>query len=373
MSGMAACSHALGALEAAPLRAAAAASSSGCRSLGVRLGGTQQLRSTAIRWQASARRCVGVRAQQVLTEDAPQAKPDAAGFDFKQYMQKQATAVQRALDEAVPLQYPEKVHESMRYSLLADGKRIRPMLCIAASELVGGTQDQAMPTACAVEMIHCMSLIHDDLPSMDNDDFRRGQPTNHKVYGDAMAILAGDALLSLAFEHPARETKGVAAERVVRVIVELGKAVGSQGLVAGQVVDLASEGDPSVGVETLQYIHEHKTAALLEASVVGGAIAGGASDIDIERLRKYAKCIGLAFQVIDDILDVTKSTEELGKTAGKDIAQNKATYPSLLGLERSREIAHELISDAKAQLASYEPLKAAPLIALADYIASRQK
>jgi geranylgeranyl diphosphate synthase, type II len=296
----------------------------------------------------------------------------ARSFDFKIYMGERAALIDEALDRAVPLQYPEVILESMRYSLLAGGKRVRPALCLAACEMVGGTIDAAMPTACALEMIHTMSLIHDDLPSMDNDDFRRGKPTNHKVYGEEIAILAGDALLSLSFEYIARETRGVAPERVLQVVVEVGKAVGAEGLVAGQVVDIKSEGQPGVGLDTLQYIHEHKTAALLEAAVVCGALLGGAGPSDVEKLRRYSKAIGLAFQVVDDILDITATTEELGKTAGKDLAVAKATYPSLVGLERSREIANELIEDAKAQLSEYEPAKAAPLLALAEYIRARK-
>ena len=294
-----------------------------------------------------------------------------AGFDFNQYMGQRAKLIDAALDKSVPMQYPDVIHESMRYSLLAGGKRVRPALCLASCELVGGSIDQAMPTACALEMIHTMSLIHDDLPSMDNDDFRRGKPTNHKVYGEEMAILAGDALLSLSFEYIARETKGVDAQRVLEVIVEVGKSVGSEGLVGGQVVDIKSEGDSSVGLDTLKYIHEHKTAALLESAVVSGAILGGAAQEDLDRLRKYSRSIGLAFQVVDDILDITATTEELGKTAGKDLQVAKATYPSLVGLERSREIAEELIAEAKAQLVSYDPAKAAPLYALAEYIKVR--
>jgi geranylgeranyl diphosphate synthase type II len=271
------------------------------------------------------------------------------------------------------MQYPELVNESMRYSLLAGGKRVRPALCLAAAELVGGSVEQAMPSACAMEMIHTMSLIHDDLPSMDNDDFRRGVPTNHKKFGEDIAILAGDALLSLSFEYIARETRGVDPAQVLRVVVETGKAVGAEGLVAGQVVDIKSEGQAEkVGLSTLQYIHEHKTAALLEASVVSGAIVGGAAEEDIARLRTYARNIGLAFQVVDDILDITQTTEQLGKTAGKDLASSKTTYPSILGLDQSRQVAQDLIADAKAALSGYDPAKAAPLIGLAEYILGRQ-
>lgn len=288
-------------------------------------------------------------------------------------MRSRAFAVNEALDKAVPMKYPEKIHEAMRYSLLAGGKRVRPCLCIAACELVGGSMETAMPAACSMEMIHTMSLIHDDLPCMDNDDFRRGKPTCHKVYGDDTAVLAGDALLSFAFEHIARATtKKVPAERVLRVLADLGTAVGAEGLVAGQIVDIASENDPTVGLDQLEYIHLHKTAALLEVSVISGAILGGASEEEIARLRNYAQYIGLGFQVVDDILDCTKTTEELGKTAGKDEAVNKATYPKFLGLEKSKELAAELIRKAKAELSVFDQRKAAPLLGLADFIAYRQ-
>lgn len=286
-------------------------------------------------------------------------------------MAQRADLVNKALDQAVPLSHPEELYDSMRYSLLAGGKRVRPALCLAACELVGGNVEVAMPAACAMEMIHTMSLIHDDLPSMDNDDFRRGRPTNHKVYGEDMAILAGDAMLTFAFEHIARATKGCAPERVVRVICELGRCSGAAGLVGGQVVDIKSE-NKDVGLEVLQYIHLHKTAALLEASVVCGAIVGGASDEVVEKLRKYALNIGLAFQVIDDILDVTQSTEVLGKTAAKDLASNKTTYPKLLGIEESRKVADNLIQEAVQQLEGFDKEKAAPLVALAKYIGYRQ-
>lgn len=299
-----------------------------------------------------------------------------AEIDFAKYVKEKNAAIEQALSDSVPTIYPERLHESMRYSLLAGGKRIRPCLAIAACEMVGGMQEVVMPTACALEMIHTMSLIHDDLPMMDNDDFRRGVPTNHKVYGEEMAILAGDALLSHAFEHIARETKGVPAEKILRVIADVGKCVGSEGLVGGQVVDIESEGlameGKPVSLETLKYIHAHKTGALLETAVVSGAILGGGTEEDIERLGKYAYDIGLAFQVVDDILDCTATSEELGKTAGKDVAVGKATYPSLLGLEESQRIADELIKSAKEQLSVYDQKKAAPLIGLADYIKNRK-
>lgn len=293
------------------------------------------------------------------------------GFDFAAYMLDRAELVNKALDTCMPLKYPDTLTDSMRYSLLAGGKRVRPALCLAACELVGGDIQSALPTACAMEMVHTMSLIHDDLPSMDNDDFRRGRPTNHKQYGEDIAILAGDAMLAYAFEHIARSTKGVAPDRVLRVICELGRASGMEGLVAGQVVDIQSE-NQAVGLDVLKYIHEHKTAALLEAAVVCGAIVGGASDDVVEKLRRYALNIGLAFQVIDDILDVTQTTEMLGKTAAKDLAVNKTTYPKLLGIDKSREVAEQLIREAIQQLDGYEPARAAPLVALAKFIGYRQ-
>jgi len=252
----------------------------------------------------------------------PATRRHADGFDFNSYVARQAKQVEAALSASCPQQYPETINEAMRYSLLAGGKRIRPLLCLAACEMVGGDPAVAMPTACALEMIHTMSLIHDDLPSMDNDDFRRGKPTCHKVYGEEIAILAGDALLSRSFEYIARATVGVPAERVLRVICDVGKAVGSEGLVAGQVVDIQMEGNggQGAGLQTLQYIHAHKTGALLEAAVVAGAVLGGADEAQVQRLGRYAQNIGLAFQVVDDILDVTATSEELGKTAGKDVA-----------------------------------------------------
>ncbi|KAG2305627.1 hypothetical protein Bca4012_085155 [Brassica carinata] len=295
-------------------------------------------------------------------------------FDFKSYMIRKAESVNAALDVCVPLLQPLTIQEAVRYSLLAGGKRVRPLLCLAACELVGGDEATAMSAACAVEMIHTSSLIHDDLPCMDNADLRRGKLTNHKVYGEDMAVLAGDALLALAFEHMSVVSNGlVAPERTVRAVIELAKAIGTKGLVVGQVVDLSSEGinPDDAGLERLEFIHLHKTAALLEAAAVLGVIMGGGTEEEIERLRKYARCIGLLFQVVDDILDVTKSTEELGKSAGKDVIAGKLTYPRLIGLENARELAEKLSREAEAQLRAFDPNKAAPLVALASYIASR--
>ena len=239
-------------------------------------------------------------------------------------------------DRSLVPERPESLREAMRYSLLAGGKRLRPILCLAACELAGGDAAQAMPTAVALEMIHTMSLIHDDLPAMDDDDLRRGRPTNHKVYGEAVAILAGDALLTRAFEMVALRSPGVPPERLLKVVGELSLVAGAPGLVGGQVVDLESEGK-EVDLETLEYIHLHKTGALLSACVITGAMIGGADDELIAALRVYARGIGLAFQIIDDILDITASSEVLGKTAGKDLIADKTTYPKLLGLEESRK------------------------------------
>ncbi|XVF20615.1 hypothetical protein REPUB_Repub12eG0016100 [Reevesia pubescens] len=289
---------------------------------------------------------------------------------FEEYMADKGKQVNKALIKAIPLKHPIQIHEAMRYSLLAAGKRVRPVLCIASCELVGGDETLAMPMACAVEMIHTMSLIHDDLPCMDNDDLRRGKPTNHKVFGEETAILAGDALLSLAFEHVASMTKNVSPYQVVRAIAELGSAVGSGGLVGGQIVDLQSEGK-EVSLKVLEYIHLHKTAKLLEASVVCGAIIGGGNESDIERVRNYARSIGLLFQVVDDILDVTKSSAELGKTAGKDLESDKATYPKLMGLDNAKKFAAELMIQAVDELAYFDPERAAPLYHLAKFIFDR--
>lgn len=228
----------------------------------------------------------------------------------------------------------------------------------------------AMPTACALEMIHTMSLIHDDLPAMDNDDYRRGKLTNHKVYGEAIAILAGDGLLAYAFEFIAAQTQNVPPQQVLQVIAQLGRAVGAAGLVGGQVVDLESEGVSEVSEETLTFIHTHKTGALLEASVVCGAMLAGATASDLLRFSRYAQNIGLAFQIVDDILDITATQEQLGKTAGKDVQAQKVTYPSLWGIEESERRARQLVEAAKAELATFGE-KAQPLLAIADFITSR--
>lgn len=305
----------------------------------------------------------------VVTDNHPQP------FNLKNYLAERQAQVEAALNQAFSVIYPEKIYESMRYSLMAGGKRLRPILCLATCELMGGTLEMSMPTACALEMIHTMSLIHDDLPAMDNDDYRRGKLTNHKVYGEDIAILSGDGLLAYAFEHIAIHTRQVPAEQLLQVVARLGRAVGAAGLVGGQVVDLESEGRSDVTLETLDFIHRHKTGALLEASVVCGAILSGATDSEVQRLSKYAQNIGLAFQIIDDILDITATQEELGKTAGKDLQAQKVTYPSFWGIEESKRQANQLVAAAKAELKPFEErtqLLTQPLLALADYIIARK-
>jgi geranylgeranyl diphosphate synthase type II len=298
---------------------------------------------------------------------------DPSALAFQAYLQQAGARVEQALDASLGPERPESLREAMRYSLLAGGKRLRPILCLAACELAGGDSELAMPTAVALEMIHTMSLIHDDLPAMDNDDLRRGRPTSHKVYGEAHAILAGDALLTRAFEMVALRSPGVPAERLLAVVGELSLAAGAPGLVGGQVVDLESEGK-QVSLDTLEYIHLHKTGALLRACVLCGALVAGASETLLAALRTYARGIGLAFQIIDDILDVTASSEVLGKTAGKDLSADKTTYPKLLGLEESRQRADALVAEAKQALEPYGAQgKAAPLLALADFITSRDR
>ncbi|AFY71721.1 farnesyl-diphosphate synthase [Thalassoporum mexicanum PCC 7367] len=305
------------------------------------------------------------------TVDSQTTKLD--NFDMAAYLAERKVIVEQALDRSIAVTYPETIYEAMRYSLMAGGKRLRPILTLAACELLGGSIEVAMPTACAMEMIHTMSLIHDDLPAMDNDDFRRGKPTNHKVYGEDMAILAGDGLLAYAFEYIADRTPSpdhTTAKQVLRVIAHLGHAVAATGLVGGQVVDLECEGKTDTTAETLTFIHMHKTAALLEACVSCGAILAGATAIDLQRLSTYANNIGLAFQIIDDILDITATAEQLGKTAGKDLAAQKVTYPSLWGIPTSQAKAQALVEEANAQLDPYGNA-AMPLKAIANFITAR--
>lgn len=283
-------------------------------------------------------------------------------------------ATQRAVDSALKNYLPPAntkpatIHQAMRYSIFAGGKRLRPILCIAVAEACGGRIENALPAACSVEMVHTYSLIHDDLPAMDNDDFRRGKPTNHKVYGEAIAILAGDALLTLAFEilASAPPTKRYLVAEQIR---ELAQASGSRALIAGQVADLEAEGK-KITPKELRFIHNAKTAALLTSSIRLGAMSANANNTQLAALTTFAQNLGLAFQVIDDILDVTQTSAKLGKSAGKDITAQKATYPSVLGLEKSRKEAHRLTNLSLTALETFG-VQADRLRALANYLLQR--
>jgi geranylgeranyl diphosphate synthase, type II len=257
----------------------------------------------------------------------------------------------------------------MRYSVLAGGKRIRPILCLETARIFASDVSPAFYPACAIEFIHTYSLIHDDLPALDNDDLRRGKPTCHKKFGDAIAILAGDALLTKAFETIAAAP--VDPPRCVAMLTEVATAAGTvNGMVGGQVADLEAEGK-AASPTILEYIHRSKTAALIRASVTSGALCAGATVEDVARLRRFGENIGWAFQVTDDILDVEESSAALGKTAGKDIAQQKATYPAVFGLERSHEIANDLATRAVGELASYGD-KAERLRDIAEFLVLRR-
>jgi geranylgeranyl diphosphate synthase type II len=278
--------------------------------------------------------------------------------------------VEQSLEQLLPAANipPASIHQAMRYSVFAGGKRVRPILCLEAARIFNPDIAPALPVASAFEFIHTYSLIHDDLPALDNDDLRRGKPTCHKQFTEALAILAGDALLTLAFEVLA--TAPLEAERRAAVLAEVARAAGTRGMVGGQVADIEAEGK-SVTAEQLEYIHRSKTAALIRAAVVAGALCGGAGAADAERLREFGENIGWAFQVVDDILDIEETSAALGKTAGKDQAQNKATYPALFGLERSHEFASQLAAKAMAALEPYGE-RAANLRALGEFIASRR-
>ena len=293
-------------------------------------------------------------------------------FDLPQFLASRTDAVNRALDRFLPSENtkPATIHKAMRYSLFAGGKRMRPALCLAAAEACGGSDAAALPLACAVECIHTYSLIHDDLPAMDNDDFRRGKPTNHKVFGDGIAVLAGDALLTQAFEIAA-QAKGWPRYPHRTIILEIAKASGSLQLVAGQVADLEGEGK-KISANELRYIHERKTSALLCCSVRLGGMSANCTAAQLKALTDFGYHVGLAFQVIDDILDVTQTSEQLGKTAGKDTKSHKATYPAIVGLEKSRQIAGELTDKAFAALKPFKG-RAVALEALAEFLLKRDR
>jgi len=293
-------------------------------------------------------------------------------FDLQAYLTDRTAAVDRALDRFLPeaTTRPATIHKAMRYSLFAGGKRMRPALCLAAAEACGGLADDCLPLACAVECIHTYSLIHDDLPAMDNDDYRRGKLTNHKVFGEGIAILAGDALLTQAFEIAA-QCKGWPRYPHRDVLLEIAQAAGSLQLIAGQVADLEGEGK-KISAEQLKYIHERKTSALLCCSARLGGMSANCTAAQLRALTDFGYNVGLAFQIIDDILDLTQTTEQLGKTAGKDTKAQKATYPAIVGLEKSRKIAQQLTDRAFDALKIFRG-KAVALEALAMYLLQRDR
>jgi geranylgeranyl diphosphate synthase type II len=299
------------------------------------------------------------------------AHPTSAAMKLPDFFEEDRVVVDAALEQFLPPEStrPASIHQAMRYSVFAGGKRIRPILCLETARIFTPDIAAALHPACAIEMIHTYSLIHDDLPALDNDDLRRGKPTCHKKFGEAAAILAGDALLTLAFETISATP--VAAAQSVAIVKEVSSAAGTiNGMVGGQVADIEAERQ-KIQPEMLEYIHRSKTAALIRASVTSGALCAAALADDVARLRRFGETIGWAFQVTDDILDVEESSAALGKTAGKDIAQQKATYPAIHGLQRSHEIAHDLATRAIAELAPYGDA-AGRLRAIAEYLVLRR-
>jgi geranylgeranyl diphosphate synthase, type II len=294
--------------------------------------------------------------------------------DIQRYLQEQKALVDDALARYLPREenYPQAIFQAMRYSVFAGGKRVRPILAIAGAEAIGGTAEDVLPLACALECIHTYSLIHDDLPALDNDDYRRGRLTNHKVFGEANAILAGDALLTFAFElmGDARHWRHFVPARVVQVMHEVAYAIGTFGMIGGQVVDLEVEGH-DVDLPALQYIHAHKTGALIRVSVRSGAILGGGSPAEVEALTRYGRHIGLAFQIMDDILDVRGDEQLMGKALRKDEGRRKATYPRLVGLDESEVRAQAAVT---AGIAALDPIgeRGAVLRNLARFIIARE-
>jgi len=295
-------------------------------------------------------------------------KDDVAAI-AKAFLESSRDFVDKYLDQYLPSEKtsPETLHKAMRYSTFAGGKRLRPALVLAACEAVGGVREDAAPAACAVEMIHTYSLIHDDLPAMDDDDLRRGRPTCHKVFGDAMAILAGDGLLTYAFEVL---TTGKRTEAIPGIVRAIARGSGTVGMVGGQVLDIEGEGKPAT-LQSVAAIHSWKTAALITACCEAGALAGGATQTEYEHLTEYGRNIGLAFQIVDDILDITASPETLGKTPGKDARVGKATYPAVMGIEKARAEADRLADRAFDRLKIFGP-RARTLEALGRFVVERQ-
>ncbi|KAL9269295.1 Heterodimeric geranylgeranyl pyrophosphate synthase small subunit, chloroplastic-like protein [Drosera capensis] len=301
-----------------------------------------------------------------LTRSSPLTSTPSASFDLRTYWSTLITQIDRKLDEAIPVSYPDKIYEAMRYSVLAKGaKRAPPVMCVAACELFGGDRGAAFPTACALEMVHAASLIHDDLPCMDDDPSRRGQPANHIVYGEDMAILAGDALFPLGFRHIVSQTppKLVPEERILRVIGEIARAVGSTGMAAGQFVDL--EGGPNA----VDFVQEKKFGELAQCSAVCGGILGGADDDEIQRLRSYGKAVGVLYQVVDDILEAKAGIEN----KIEDTKRKGKSYVSVYGVDKAMEVAEDLRAQAKRELDGLEKYgeKVVPLCSFVDYAADR--
>ena len=300
--------------------------------------------------------------------------PENAGsFDLSAYLTEKRRMIDRQMERLIEEQGPpSRLHEAMHYSLMGQGKRLRPVLCIAAAEAVGGKMTHSvLRTACAVEMIHTYSLIHDDLPAMDNDELRRGRPTCHIRFDEATAILAGDGLLTLAFQVLAECRPESGAECQLQVISKIASAAGSRGMIEGQMRDMFAQGRQT-NAEALKGIHEFKTGAMIEASVVSGALCGGGTEKQVEALSEYARNIGLAFQVADDILNVEGDPEVMGKSTGTDQMLQKATYPGLLGLEESKQYAKDLVANALQSLSIFDN-KAAPLYAIARYVVERNR
>lgn len=292
-------------------------------------------------------------------------------FDLPGYVEQRGLLVRDGLERFTPPADtpPASLHAAIRYSLMGGGKRIRPLLCMAAAESVGGSAQAVLPTACALEMIHTFSLIHDDLPALDDDDFRRGVETSHRKFGEAIAILAGDALHTLAFATIAVHQQASDPQALVQVIALIADASGTAGMVGGQVDDLYYEGRP-VDAEILRRIHQRKTGALLNAAILSGALLSGASDATLRALRAYGHQVGLAFQIVDDVLDVTGDDARLGKQTGSDVKKDKATYPRVYGIEASLGLARDAAAAAVAAVAGLDE-QAAPLRAFARYIVER--
>ncbi|CEN89444.1 polyprenyl synthetase family protein [Paraclostridium sordellii] len=294
-------------------------------------------------------------------------------MNFNCELKNRVNKIEQILNEYMPKEegYQKKIFESMNYSLKAGGKRLRPILTLEACKIVGGEEEDAIAFAVAIEMIHTYSLIHDDLPALDNDDLRRGRKANHKVYGEAMAILAGDGLLNYAYEIMLKESIGKNdPEKYLKAINEIAKSAGIYGMIGGQVVDIESEGK-KIDMDKLDFIHMNKTAAIIIGCMRAGAIIGNATDKQLEDITKYAKNIGLSFQIVDDILDIVGDEAKLGKNVGSDIDNEKSTYPSLIGLEKSKEVANQLIKEAKASINQISKDNAF-LNGLAEYIVDRE-